>query len=219
MTIIENYSVCQRNRTATSITSDKPNSHYSRVFTDADYVDPASKLTSETAIQDYISEWTIFKVLDTLRPTSTGLDSVPAWFLRLGAAVFSKPLSYLFNQSLATSIVPLQWKRAIICPVPETATPNNVPILGQYICYARPHTNHGKNRTPKFSSFSVAYFTAQFDSRRPVRIPPHWINHCCCHIYLLHTITKFLIDNPYVVVIGLDFSKAFDNVRLNCLRS
>jgi len=32
-------------------------------------------------------------------------------------------------------------------------------------------------------------------------------------IYLLHTITKFLIDNPYVVVIGLDFSKAFDTVR------
>jgi len=32
-------------------------------------------------------------------------------------------------------------------------------------------------------------------------------------IYLLHTITKFLIGNPYVVVIGLDFSKAFDTVR------
>jgi len=31
-------------------------------------------------------------------------------------------------------------------------------------------------------------------------------------IYLLHTITKFHVDNPYVVVIGLDFSKAFDTV-------
>jgi len=99
------------------------NSHYSRVSTDADYVELTSKLTSETATQDYISEWTIFKVLDTLRLTSTGLDSVPVWFLRLGAAVFSKPLSYLFNQSLATSIVPLQWKRAIVCPVHKTATP------------------------------------------------------------------------------------------------
>lgn len=162
------------------LTADKLNSHYSHVSTDADYVDPASKLTSETATQDYISEWTIFKVLDTLRPTSTGLDSVPVWFLRLGAAVFSKPLSYLFNQSLATSIVPLQWKRAIICPVLETATPK------QCICYAHPHTDNGKNRSPKFYLSSVAYFTAQFDSRRPVRISPHWINHCCSHISLAH---------------------------------
>ena len=36
-------------------------------------------------------------------------------------------------------------------------------------------------------------------------------------IYLLHTITKFLIDNPYAVVIGLDFSKAFDIVRYKTL--
>jgi len=30
-------------------------------------------------------------------------------------------------------------------------------------------------------------------------------------------ITKFLIDNPYAVVIGLDFSKAFDIVRYKTL--
>jgi len=54
------------------------------------------------------------------------------------------------------------------------------------ICYAYPHTNHRKNRSPKFSLSSVAYFTAQTDSRRPVRISPHWINHCCSHIYFAH---------------------------------
>ena len=36
-------------------------------------------------------------------------------------------------------------------------------------------------------------------------------------IYLLHIITKFLIDNPYAVVIGLDFSKAFGIVRYKTL--
>jgi len=37
-------------------------------------------------------------ILDTLRPTSTGLDHLPflpSWFLRLGAPVFCKPLARL----------------------------------------------------------------------------------------------------------------------------
>ena len=32
-------------------------------------------------------------------------------------------------------------------------------------------------------------------------------------IALLHTVTNLLLSNPYVIVISLDFSKAFDTVR------
>ena len=32
-------------------------------------------------------------------------------------------------------------------------------------------------------------------------------------IYLLHTVTSLLETNPYVVVLAIDFSKAFDSVR------
>ena len=32
-----------------------------------------------------ISEVYVFRQLDTLKPTATGLDGIPAWFLRLGA--------------------------------------------------------------------------------------------------------------------------------------
>ena len=32
-------------------------------------------------------------------------------------------------------------------------------------------------------------------------------------ISLLHVVTHMLIDNPYVIVISLDFSRAFDTVR------
>ena len=65
----------------------------------------------------------IFKILDKLKPTSTGMDQLPAWFLRLGAPIFSKPLANLINLSLNTSMVPLQWKQARICPVPKISTP------------------------------------------------------------------------------------------------
>jgi len=98
------------------IDADSLNSHYANVSTDPNYTPPSLKLTTVSDDQDYISEWSIFKVLDTLRPSATVLDRIPAWFLRLGAAVFCKALAYLFNQSIASSFVPLQWKQAIISP-------------------------------------------------------------------------------------------------------
>jgi len=39
-------------------------------------------------------------MLDTLRPTATGLDRIPAWFLRLGAPVFAAPLARLHVPSV-----------------------------------------------------------------------------------------------------------------------
>jgi len=36
-------------------------------------------------------------------------------------------------------------------------------------------------------------------------------------IYLLHTATSFLETNPYVVVLAIDFSKAFDSVRYSAV--
>ena len=98
------------------IDADAFNSHYANVSTDPNYTTPSLKLTAASVDQDYISEWSIFKALDTLRPTATGLDRIPTWFLRLGSAVFCKPLAYLFNQSIASSSVPSQWKQAIISP-------------------------------------------------------------------------------------------------------
>jgi hypothetical protein len=55
-----------------------------------------------------MTEWQVFRMLDTLKPTATGLDGIPAWFLRLGAPLFAAPLAELFNQSLASSVVPNQ---------------------------------------------------------------------------------------------------------------
>jgi len=40
-------------------------------------------------------------MLDQLHPISTGLDLLPAWFLKLAAPVFCKPIAYLFNLSIS----------------------------------------------------------------------------------------------------------------------
>ena len=70
-----------------------------------------------------ITEFRMFEILDKRRNTATGMDLLPAWFLRLGAPVFCGPLIRLFNNSIVSSTVPKQWKSASITPVPKTAIP------------------------------------------------------------------------------------------------
>jgi len=45
-------------------------------------------------------------MLDTLRPTATGLDKLPVWFLRLAAPVLCGPVADLINTSLVMPAVP-----------------------------------------------------------------------------------------------------------------
>ena len=65
----------------------------------------------------------MFQILDKLRPTVTGLDDIPAWFLKIGAPFFAAPLADMFNLSLSSSVVPKQWKAASILPIPKIASP------------------------------------------------------------------------------------------------
>ena len=84
---------------------------------------PSLRSTASLPHIEYLSEWTVFKLLDTLRPTATGLDQLPSWFLGVGGApFFCRPLTRLFNLSIATSIVPNQWKAAYTRPVPKVTT-------------------------------------------------------------------------------------------------
>ena len=110
------------------ITAEAVNQHYASVSTDAGYERPPSK---DTAAEPpgwmcYVSDYVVFKILDTLRPTATGLDGLPAWLLRLAAPVFCSPIADLINLTLMTSTVPVQWKQAYIRPVPKTPTPQQL---------------------------------------------------------------------------------------------
>jgi len=74
-------------------------------------------------------------MLDQLHSTSilvSSLDSIPAWFLRLSAPVFCRPLAHLFNLSLSSAFIPPQWKRVWISPVPKITTQRFTQTFVQY---------------------------------------------------------------------------------------
>ena len=73
------------------ITAQSLNDHYATISTDQQYQAPALKSTT-AELTDWISEIEVFQMLDRLK--DTGLDGIPAWFLRLGAPVFAAPIAF-----------------------------------------------------------------------------------------------------------------------------
>ena len=175
-------------------------------------VSPSKKHTTATADFVYLTDWQVFRILDNLKPTATGLDGLPAWCLRIGAPVFYKPLTFLFNQFVSTFTVPTQWKQAYICPVPKVPQPRShnefrpisiTPVLTRII--ERTIVKHFI-----YPSFQAELPTLTFADQFAFRPSG---STTAALIYILHTVTQLLSNNPYVVVIALDFTKAFDTVR------
>jgi Reverse transcriptase (RNA-dependent DNA polymerase) len=194
-----------------SVTATSLNSHFSNIASDTHYTAPPRKLSVCPSVEIF-SDYQIFQMLDKLTNTATGLDMLPAWFLKVAAPIISAPLTYLINRSILTSTVPQQWKSACITPIPKVPHPKDpndfrpisiTPILSRaieksivrkfiYPCFSSPPPN---------LSFSDQY------AFRPTGSTTAAI------ISTLHIITNLLNTNPFVHLIALDFSKAFDSVR------
>ena len=207
----------QVNCSSSSITAQTLNEHYALISTDADYQPPLLKLTAYEGTAN-ISEMEIFKLLDKLKPTASGLDTLPAWFLRLAAPIFAASLADLFNMPLGTSYTPHQWKTAVIKPIPKNSCPASpsdyrpisvTAILSRIMerIVVREYIYPAPQNPPKQLDF-----TDQF-AFRPLG------STTAALIVLLQTITSMLATNKYVIVYSLDFSKAFDSVRHSTLFS
>jgi len=72
-------------------------------------------------------------MLDRLHHTASGLDGIPAWFLRLAAPLMAAFIADLFNMSLAASYVPWQWKMAAIHPIPKIPSPFDLLTPDQFL--------------------------------------------------------------------------------------
>ena len=91
------------------ITASAFNKHYAYISTDASYKAPSIKLTDNSSNDSlHVSEWQIFQALDGLKPTATGLDNLPVWFLKIGALLFAAPIADVINLFLSMFVVPKQ---------------------------------------------------------------------------------------------------------------
>ena len=199
------------NPVSNDFTAEMLNSHYAKTSTDLNYVAPTHRKVSDL-IEPCTDEIQVFYLLDRGRATAAGMDGLPQWFLRLAAPCIALPVSYLFNISITHSFIPSNWKTSIITPVPKVPTPSScsdfrpisvTPILSRlleklivrkylYPVLSDPITSHK--------------FDDQFAFRPTGSTTAALIN-------LFQKISELLQIYPYVHVISLDFSKAFDTVR------
>ena len=103
-----------------SITADLKLNRHSAKYTSCQ--PPPTKSTCSSP-SDLFTEFQVFRILDSLHHTATGLDDIPAWFLKIGAPLLYFPLAKLFNLSLGSVVVHSQWKAACITPVAKVTHP------------------------------------------------------------------------------------------------
>jgi hypothetical protein len=199
------------------VTAGTLNAHYAAVSTDNAYTAPLRKTTAYVQHPTVaITEQSVFSILDRLSPTATGPDGLPAWFLRVGAPIFAKPLALLFNQSISTSNVPAQWKTSTILPIPKIALPKTLSdyrpisitsVLSRILerIVVSTHLYPVLSTSPAHLNLDDQY------AFRPTG------STAAALVSLLQTVSVMLETQPYVRVIALDFSKAFDSVRHSTL--
>ena len=85
------------------------------------------KFTSERFSLQPISERFILKQLRDLKvKKATGLDGVPARFLKDSAVVIAPTVTFLVNLSLSTASVPDEWKKTRIVPLYKSGGRENM---------------------------------------------------------------------------------------------
>ena len=85
------------------------------------------KFTSERFILQPISEKFILKQLRDLKvKKATGLDGIPARFLKDSATVIAPTVTFLVNLSLSTGSVPDEWKKARVVPLYKSGGRENM---------------------------------------------------------------------------------------------
>ena len=102
--------------------AEKLSQHFAGIFSDPAYEPPLLKSTTNQSLDEF-SEYDIFLTLGSLKPIATGLDGLPVWYLRLAAPWIASQISYIYNLSYNSSVVPVQWKLSSITQVPKINKP------------------------------------------------------------------------------------------------
>ena len=161
-----------------------------------------------------VSEDFIFKELVNVNPTkSTGLDDIPARFIKDGAIVLTTPITHIVNLSITSGVVPNDMKMARIKPLYKKNSPLDVgnyrPVsilsIVSKILERSVHT-----QLSEFLCENNILFELQSGFRDKYSTDT-------CLIHLLDYMRDNNAKGPYTGMVMMDLQKAFDTVDHNIL--
>ena len=188
------------------------NDHYKTESTDNNYVEPRFKQTASPSVLIEFNEYGVYRSLISLRGSSTGSDGIPSWFLTSFAHLLAEPITILYQRSLNLSYVPPEWRTSCITPVPKVTRPKEpndfrpISITSVLCCIlekvvVRRYFYAILTDTNLNQAFQDQY------AYRPTGSTTSAI------VALVQNLSEMLKTEPYVRLISLDFSHAFDTVR------
>ena len=178
-----------------ALTAKELNDHYAIISTDEHYCAPRLKEVLKPNEVMEVSEYKVFRILDTLKNTSSGPDEIPFWFFRL-----------------ACSVVPTQWKRAIITPIGKITNPSKP------LDYRPISVTSILSRELERHVVSTYIYPALLDPPPDLDFTNQYAfrpsGSCTAAlIAILDDISDLLKTSDYVILIALDFSRAFDSIK------
>lgn len=164
----------------------------------------SSFLTSTINVHKYLKQLNSSK--------SIGPGDVPISLYKVAADIICLPLCNIINSSLETGIFPTEWKRSFIIPIPKTIPPNKEEVRPISLLPVLSKIMEKVMVSSCKKLFIQNYGIDQFGFREKSSTT-------CALVKLTNSITNYLddIDSRNVVLISVDFSKAFDRVNHDCL--
>jgi len=197
---------------------DKINEHFAGIATDPNY-DPeqisAMKpiITGTTShCEEITCEYEVYKMLATLKKTSSGFDGVPYWVFKHCAVELAPVITHLINTVVKNGTPPSSWLEALVTPLPKKTPPTDfsdlrpisvTPIMSRiterlivykYLLPALP----SDKLIDQFAYKPTGSTTAAL-------------------IAITHHVTRLLESSSYVRCILIDYSKAFDSINHSVL--
>ena len=185
---------------------------YKSVYTEDDGSNPVINqlLPSNSFTSIPITAHDVLEAINALNGTfSTGVDNLPAWFLKKIKCHLVSPLLTIFKKSLITGEVPLDWKFSIIVPVLKEGKNPNEPESYRPISLT--------SAVSKILEKIVHKYMMHYLSQNSIISPNQhgFLRNKSTLTNLLLTLnelTKALDEKNNIDIIYIDLAKAFDSV-------
>ena len=141
--------------------------------------------------------------------TASGPDGISSWMLKFTAVSIAYPLQHIFNLSISSGPVPLDWKSSFVVPIPKSSPvsfpPTKYRPISILYLISKVLEKHVHSLLYDFclSNSLISNFQFGFLPGRSTVF---------ALLYSTHTIHSILDSNPAVCGVFLDLNKAFDSV-------
>ena len=185
---------------------------YNSVYTEDDgsnpVIDQILPLNSFSAIP--LTAHDVLEAINALNGTfSTGLDNLPAWFIKKIKCHLIFPFLTIFKKSLTTGEIPLDWKYSIIVPVLKEGKNPNLPESYRPISLTSAVSKILEKIVHKYMMIYLSQNSILSPNQHGFLKNKSTLTNL---LLTLNDITKAIDEKNNIDIIYIDLAKAFDSV-------